>query len=596
MHEYRTHNCGALCSSDVDHIVKLSGWIHKKRDHGSSLLFIDLRDFYGITQLVFNVKTEHDQNLIELASSLRLESVVSVKGLVRLRADDTINPKISTGMIEVIVDELFVHSESEPLPIPVADDNTNYPENLRLQYRFLDLRRKSVRDYIILRNQVIRYMREYMYKEGFMEFQTPILTASSPEGARDYLVPSRLDIGKFYALPQSPQLFKQIIMISGFDRYFQIAPCFRNEDARSDRSPGEFYQLDIEMSFVTEDDIFNFVEPFIYSVFSKFSKKIINKPPFLRLTYNEAIDQYGCDKPDLRNPIIIKDVTDIFIDSEFAIFRNNIKNGYFVKALKVSNIGDKPRSFFDKLISDAKDLGASGMAYIVTGSDSKGPIAKFLDKSKEQKLRNLLEYNDGDIVFFVSEKQKMYHICGKIRDLLGCRFELINENEFYFCWITDFPFYEWNDELNKIEFMHNPFSMPKSNDIDLLKIESDDYQSALKLLSCSYDIVCNGIELSSGAIRNNRLDILYKAFSVLGYSDLYVKKNFGSMVKALSYGAPPHGGLAPGIDRIVMLLAEVENIREIICFPLNQHGCDLLMNAPTEIDDKCLRELGLKFC
>ncbi|AAU03619.1 aspartate--tRNA ligase [Rickettsia typhi] len=589
MHKYRTHNCNELQLSNVGQEVKLSGWVHRRRDHGN-LVFIDLRDHYGITQIVF---TDQNQHLMDYASNLCYESVITVSGTVVARSEGTINNKLLTGHIEVLAVECIVESASSPLPF-VINNEKEAPEESRLKHRFLDLRREKLHNNIILRSQVISHIRHLMIVRGFTEFQTPILTSSSPEGARDFLVPSRIHPGKFYALPQAPQQFKQLLMIAGFDRYFQIAPCFRDEDARADRSPGEFYQLDLEMSFVTQEDIFNTIEPVLYDLFTKFTDKIVSKPPFVRIPYNESMLKYGSDKPDLRNPIIISDVTEIFRDSNFTIFRENIKKGSVVRAIHAPKAASLPRSFFDKMIEFAISEGAIGLSYIQfseTG-EVKGPLSKFLTKQQLEILKATSNTSNGDAVFFASDqKDKAAKLCGKVRIKLGEELNLLEKDCFKFCWITDFPFYEFNEETGKIDFSHNPFSMPQGG-IDALE-QAKTTEELLALTAYQYDIVCNGIELSSGAIRNHKPEIMYKAFSIAGYSAEEVDKRFGAMIRAFKFGAPPHGGIAPGIDRIVMLLAEATNIREIIAFPLNQQAEDLLMNSPSYVDEKALKELSI---
>ncbi|KIJ89300.1 aspartate--tRNA ligase [Rickettsia asembonensis] len=589
MHKYRTHNCNELQISDVGIEVKLSGWVHRRRDHGN-LVFIDLRDHYGITQIVF---TDQNPQLMEDASRLRYESVITVKGTVVARSEDTINNTLPTGHIEVLAGEFIVESAADTLPF-VINTEKDAPEDSRLKHRFLDLRREKLHNNIILRSQIISHIRHLMTGRGFTEFQTPILTASSPEGARDFLVPSRMHPGKFYALPQAPQQFKQLLMVSGFDRYFQIAPCFRDEDARADRSPGEFYQLDIEMSFVTQEDVFSTIEPVMYDLFTKFTDKKVSETPFVRIPYNESMLKYGSDKPDLRNPIIIADVTEIFRDSDFTIFRENIKKGSIVRAIPASKAAALPRSFFDKMIEFAISEGAGGLGYIQfseTG-EAKGPVAKFLSSQQLESLKATASISNGDAVFFASDKKdKAAKLAGKVRIRLGEELDLLEKDCFKFCWITDFPFYELNEETGKIDFSHNPFSMPQGG-IDALE-QAKTTEELLEINAYQYDIVCNGIELSSGAIRNHKPEIMYKAFSIAGYSEEEVDKRFGGMIRAFKFGAPPHGGIAPGIDRIIMLLAEATNIREIIAFPLNQQAEDLLMNAPSYVEDKVLKELSI---
>lgn len=589
MHKYRTHNCNELKISDVGTEVKLSGWVHRRRDHGN-LVFVDLRDHYGITQIVF---TDQNPQLMDDASRLRYESVVTVVGKVVARSEETINNTLPTGHIEVLVGEFIVESAADTLPF-VINTEKDAPEDSRLKHRFLDLRREKLHNNIMLRSQIISYIRQLMTARGFTEFQTPILTASSPEGARDFLVPSRLHPGKFYALPQAPQQFKQLLMVSGFDRYFQIAPCFRDEDARADRSPGEFYQLDIEMSFVTQEDIFTTIEPVMYELFTKFTDKKVSEAPFIRIPYNESMLKYGSDKPDLCNPIIIADVTEIFRDSDFTIFRENIKKGSIVRAIPAPYAAAQPRSFFDKMIEFAISEGAGGLGYIQfseTG-EAKGPVAKFLSTQQLEDLKAAANISNGDAVFFASDKKdKAAKLAGKVRIKLADELDLLEKDCFKFCWITDFPFYELNEETGKIDFSHNPFSMPQGG-LEALE-NAKTTEELLELTAYQYDIVCNGIELSSGAVRNHKPEIMYKAFAIAGYSEEEVDKRFGGMIRAFKFGAPPHGGIAPGIDRIVMLLAEATNIREIIAFPLNQQAEDLLMNAPNYVEDKALKELNI---
>ena len=589
--KYRTNSCGDLKSSDVNKIVKLSGWMHSIRDHGG-LIFIDLRDQYGITQIVI------DQNSIifKEIETLRLESVITVSGKVISRSNETINKKIETGEIEILVEELEVISKAEVLPMQISGDE-NYNDELRLTNRFLDLRRNKMKNNILLRSDIIQFMRKSMLDIGFKEFQTPILTASSPEGARDYLVASRLHPGKFYALPQAPQQFKQLAMVSGFDKYFQIAPCFRDEDARSDRSPGEFYQLDIEMAFCTQEDVFNVVEKIIYNTFDNFSNKKINSSTFPKIPYLEAIDKYGTDKPDLRNPLVLKDMTTLFMDekSNFQVFKNIIKKGGIVKAI-VAPIGEnKPRSFFDKLNSWAREEGASGLGYINFEKKDdgvilgKGPIANNLDIELQNILIKSLDIKLGDAVFFVCDKYKeATKFGGTVINKLAEDLNLIKEDEFSFCWIVDFPMYEIDEATNKIEFSHNPFSMPQGGKKAL------DQEDPLTIKAFQYDIVCNGIELSSGAIRNHDLETMIRAFEIAGYDKKEIEKKFPSLYNAFKFGAPPHGGIAPGIDRIVMLLAEEPNIREVIMFPMNQKAEDLLMGAPNIVNKNQLKELNIE--
>ncbi len=598
MHCYRTHSCGQLSEKDCGTTVRLSGWVHRKRDHGG-VFFIDLRDHYGITQIVTSSEDDVVSMLSEekyqLFCSLTYETVVTITGRVVLRAESAVNSELATGNIEVIAQDINVISNAATLPINVNADY-NFPEDLRLKYRFLDLRRQKMHNNIILRNNVISYLRSKMTESGFMEFQTPILTASSPEGARDFLVPSRIHPGKFFALPQAPQQFKQLLMVAGFDRYFQIAPCFRDEDARADRAPGEFYQLDIEMSFVTQEDIFAAIEPVLEGVFKKFGNKSVSQAPFERITYADAMMMYGSDKPDLRNPLKIVDVSDIFIDSEFSLFSKAINAGSVVRAIRVQSCDTQPRSIFDKMVSFAQnDLGAGGLGYIAIDSTtgaSKGPIAKFLSKEKLEDLKSKLGILDGDVIFFVCDKElAACKIAGKVRTKLGEELNLIEQDVYKFCWIIDFPFYEWSEEDKKVDFSHNPFSMPQGG-LDALAA-ADTIEKQLAIIANQYDIVCNGVELSSGAVRNHDPAIMYKAFEIAGYSHDDVDARFGAMIKAFQYGAPPHGGLAPGIDRIVMLLADEPNIREVICFPLNQNAQDPLMGAPLPATQKQLQELNI---
>lgn len=580
---YRSHTCDNIRTSDVGKVATLAGWIHRKRDHGG-LLFIDLRDSFGITQIVFTV----DSELFDAANNISLESVVSVTGTVVSRSEETINSKLPTGSIELHVTSLEILSSAEPLPMPVNQD-AGYPEDIRLRYRFLDLRRETMQNRIRLRSQVISSIRRRMIEAGFMEFQTPILTASSPEGARDFIVPSRLHPGKFYALPQAPQQFKQLLMIAGFDRYFQIAPCFRDEDARADRSPGEFYQLDFEMSFVTQEDVFNALEPILVGVFEEFSNsRTINNTPFPRIPYKDAILKYGSDKPDLRNPLSIVDVTDIFKDSNFKIFASSIEKGSVIRAIPVPHGAQQPRSFFDKMNSWAQSQGQPGLGYIYWRENNvMGPIARNLDAERLNKLREStkLNHNDDAIFFVCDEPQKAATFAGIVRNTLGTELNLIDKNKFEFCWIVDYPMFEEDPESGKIDFSHNPFSMPQGG------LKALEEKLPTDVLAFQYDIVCNGLELSSGAIRNHLPEIMYKAFSIAGYPKEKVDSLFGGMINALKYGAPPHGGSAPGIDRIVMLLAAENNIREVTAFPMNQTAEDLLMNAPEAIDETHLKEL-----
>ena len=586
MSHYRTHLCSELTDKNLNQQVTLSGWVDTIRDHGN-LIFIDLRDNYGITQCVVDAQ----KNIFESISNLTNESVIKIQGTVIKRSQDTKNDNISTGSIEVDVTNFEILSKSDTLPLPVNSD-IEYGEEIRLKYRFLDLRRNKLHNNILLRNKVISSIRQKMTEKGFVEFQTPILTSTSPEGARDYLVPSRMHPGKFYALPQAPQQFKQLLMIAGFDKYFQIAPCFRDEDSRADRSPGEFYQLDFEMSFVTQEDVFEALESVLYEIFeenknfNKIDETIVSQYPFPRIPFNEAMEKYGTDKPDLRNPLLIKDYTSIFENSNFKIFNDQINNGSKVKGIVVENTADRPRSFFDKLNNWAREEGAAGLGYInLSGKSFKGPIAKNLNDEK------LLKFNlkDNDSIFFICDSNKDAQIfAGRVRDKLCFDLDILEKNSYKFCWIVDYPMYEVDEKTNKIQFSHNPFSMPQGG------LESLINKDPLDVKAFQYDIVCNGVELSSGAIRNHLPDIMYKAFEIAGYSKKDLEENFAGMLNALKFGAPPHGGSAPGIDRIVMLLADEPNIREVIAFPMNQQAMDLMMNAPAKIDKIRLDELGLK--
>jgi len=585
MHAYRTHTCGALRLADAGKTARLSGWVHRKRDHGQ-LLFVDLRDHYGVTQTVIDISSP----LFKEADALKNESVVTLTGTVVKRSAETINPKLPTGEIELQIAEIAVRSEAEPLPFPVNAD-ADYPEDMRLKYRFLDLRREAVHRNIVLRSKVIASIRRRMIEQGFMEFQTPILTASSPEGARDYLVPSRLHPGQFYALPQAPQQFKQLLMVAGFDRYFQIAPCFRDEASRADRSPGEFYQLDLEMSFVTQEDVFAAVAPVLAGVFEEFGDgKPVTKPPFPQIAFDEAMLKYGTDKPDLRNPIVMSDVADVFRGSGFAVFAGALEKGSAVRAIPAPGAAARPRSFFDKLNDWARGEGAPGLGYIVFADGAaKGPIAKFLDAPRLESLRKIAGVGDGDAVFFVCDKPgPAAKLAGAARTRIGREFGLVAEGEYRFCWIVDFPMYERDEETGKIVFSHNPFSMPQGG------LEALTTRDPLEIKAFQYDIVCNGVELSSGAIRNHLPEIMYKAFEIAGYPASEVEARFGGMLNAFKYGAPPHGGSAPGIDRIVMLLAETPNIREVVAFPMNQQAQDLLMQAPAEVPPDRLKELHIR--
>ena len=586
MSYYRTHYCSELSIVNLNENITLSGWVDTIRDHGN-LLFIDLRDNYGITQCVIDSK----KSIFKDISALNHESVIKIMGQVLRRSNEAINKSLKTGEIEVNIDSFEILSNSEVLPLPVNSD-IDYGEEVRLKYRYLDLRRNKLHKNILLRNKVISSIRKKMTQKGFVEFQTPILTSTSPEGARDYLVPSRIHQGKFYALPQAPQQFKQLLMIAGFDKYFQIAPCFRDEDSRADRSPGEFYQLDFEMSFVEQDDVFNAIEPVLYEIFdenksfNKDNPSKISNYPFPRIPYSQSLEMYGTDKPDLRNPLIIKDFSEVFINSDFKIFSEKILSGNIVKGIIINNTKDKSRSFFDKLNNWARDEGAPGLGYIsLIDGEFKGPIAKNLSNEKLKNLKLL----DGDSVFFICDILKKAQLfAGKVREKLCNEMDILEKNSFKFCWIVDFPMYEIDEKTNKLQFSPNPFSMPQG------EMNSLENKEPLDILAFQYDIVCNGVELSSGAIRNHKPEIMYKAFEIAGYKKEELEKKFSGMLNALKFGAPPHGGSAPGIDRIVMLLANEPNIREVIAFPMNQQAMDLMMNAPAEIDKVRLEELGLK--
>jgi len=585
LHPYRSHTCGALRGEHAGQTVRLSGWIHRKRDHGQ-LLFVDLRDKFGITQCVIDISSP----LFKELETARVESVITVTGPVLKRTADTINPSVPTGEVEVRVEALTVQSRAEVLPLQVASDE-DAGEDARLRYRYLDLRREKMQRKIQLRSQVIASIRRRMIEQGFTEFQTPILTASSPEGARDYLVPSRIHPGKFYALPQAPQMFKQLLMIAGFDRYFQIAPCFRDEDSRADRSPGEFYQLDFEMSFVTQDDVFTAIEPVMAGVFEEFANgRAVTKPPFPRIPFAEAMLKYGSDKPDLRNSIEICDVSDAFKGSGFGIFAKAVERGAVVRAIPAPGAAARPRSFFDKMNDWARNEGAAGLGYIVYAEgEARGPIAKNLDPERTAQIKAAAGLNDGDAVFFACDKAvAAAKLAGAARIRLGHDLGLLAPDCFRFCWIVDYPMFEFDEQTQKIEFSHNPFSMPQGG------LEALESQDPLTILAYQYDIVCNGVELSSGAIRNHLPEVMYKAFAIAGYPKEEVETRFSGLISALKFGAPPHGGSAPGIDRIVMMLADEPNIREVVAFPMNQKAEDLMMRAPAEVPPARLKELSLK--
>ncbi len=588
MNKYRTHNCSELKKENNGQEIVLSGWINKKRDHGN-LLFIDLRDNYGMTQCIIDKSNAKFKEL----EKIQLESVIKINGNVVERSKDTINSELETGEIEININSFEILGTCKELPMPVFSDQ-EYAEEIRLKYRFLDLRRKKIHENIILRSKVISFIRDEMFKLGFLEFQTPILTSSSPEGARDFLVPSRLNHGKFYALPQAPQQFKQLIMVSGFDKYFQIAPCFRDEDARADRSPGEFYQLDLEMSFVEQDDVFKVVEKLLVNVFKKFSSKKLMNEKFPKISYEESMLKYGSDKPDLRNPLLINDLTNIFTreDVTFEIFKKLVKSGSKVRCIVTKNTKDKPRSFFDNIDKWAKEQGASGLAYFTIEKDkqvsAKGPVGKFFTSDALKEIMKITGAKEGDSVFLACGKvNEVEKITSQARDKIAKDLDLIDNNSFAFCWIVDYPMFEKDEITNKINFSHNPFSMPQGD------IKDINFDKPLEIKAYQYDIVCNGIELSSGAIRNHIPELMYKLFSIAGYEKKQVDEKFSGMINALSYGAPPHGGIAPGIDRIIMLLANEKNIREVTMFPMNQNAQDLMMNTPSKVNEDQLKELGL---
>ena len=589
MNKFRTHSCSELSEKDLDKKVIISGWLHRRRDHGN-LIFIDIRDHYGITQCV----TENNNEFFSILEKINPESVLKITGKVIKRKKETENLELKTGKIEIKIRNLEILSNANELPIPVFGEQ-DYPEDIRLKYRFLDLRREEMHKNIVLRSKVISFIRSEMLSLGFLEYQTPILTSSSPEGARDFLVPSRLNPGKFYALPQAPQQFKQLIMVSGFDKYFQIAPCFRDEDARADRSPGEFYQLDLEMSFVEQEDIFGVVENLLLNLFKKFSSKKILSEKFPRIPYQDAMLKYGTDKPDLRNPLVIQDVTNIFErdDVKFDIFKNLVKSGSKVRAIVTKNTKNKPRSFFDNIDKWAKDQGASGLAYFTFEKEktisAKGPVGKFFSEDALMAIKKQCEAEIGDSVFFACGKENdVEKILSNARNKIAEDLKIINDDIFAFCWIVDYPMFEKDEKTNKIIFSHNPFSMPQGD------IKNMKFDKPLEIKAYQYDIVCNGVELSSGAIRNHIPELMYKLFSIVGYSKKDVNDKFSGMINALSYGAPPHGGIAPGIDRIVMLLANKNNIREVTLFPMNQNAQDLMMSAPSDVEAKQLKELSLK--
>ena len=589
MNKYRSHNCSELSEKEIDQNVTLSGWLHRKRDHGN-LLFLDLRDHYGMTQCVI----ENDNNFFPVLEKTKPESVLKINGTVVKRSKGTENLDLKTGKIEISIKSVEVLSDAKELPLPVFGEQ-DYPEDIRLKYRFLDLRREEMHKNIVLRSKVISFIRSEMLKLGFLEYQTPILTSSSPEGARDFLVPSRLNPGKFYALPQAPQQFKQLIMVSGFDKYFQIAPCFRDEDARADRSPGEFYQLDLEMSFVEQEDVFNVVEKLMINLFNNFSLKKILNDKFPRISYKESMKKYGTDKPDLRNPLIIHELTNLFKreDVTFDIFKKLVKTGSIVRAIITKNTKNKPRSFFDNIDKWAKEQGASGLAYFTLEKDKKitgkGPVGKFFTEDSLKEIMKTCNAKIGDSIFLACGKEKeIEKILSLARDKIAKDLDIIDKDKFAFCWIVDYPMYEFDEDLKKVIFSHNPFSMPQG------KIEELNFDKPLEIKAYQYDIVCNGIELSSGAIRNHIPELMYKLFSVAGYSKDQVNEKFSGIINAFSYGAPPHGGIAPGIDRIVMLLAGKENIREVTLFPMNQNAQDLMMKAPSEVDEIQLKELSIK--
>ncbi len=583
MNKFRSHNCGELSLKNDGNIVHLSGWVNKKRDHGG-LLFIDLRDHYGLTQCVFDSNIKN----FKIIESLKLESVLKIIGKVVKRSEETINKNLPTGEIEISVEEFIVLNQSDQIPFQISIDD-DASEEQRLKFRYLDLRRDKIHKNIILRSNVINRIREKMLSRNFLEIQTPILTASSPEGARDFLVPSRLNQGKFYALPQAPQIFKQLLMVSNFDKYFQIAPCFRDEDARADRSPGEFYQLDFEMAFAEQEDVLSEIEPVIFEIFKEFSDKKVSNFPFKRITYKDSMNNYGTDKPDLRNPLLINDLTDCFVNSGFKIFEENVKKGMVVKGIKAPKSADMPRAWFDKLNAWARNYGQKGLGYIINlNQEFKGPIASNIKKENLDRLIERVGLESGDSVFFISDKKEDANkFASVVRTELCNQLKLLEKDSFQFCWIVDYPMFEINQTTNKIDFSHNPFSMPQGGMDSLLN------KNPLDILAWQFDIVCNGVELSSGAIRNHKTDIMIKAFEIAGYSHDDLMKKFGFLFNAFKFGAPPHGGSAPGIDRIVMLLSGEENLREVVAFPMNQQAEDLMLGSPSSISEKHLKELGL---
>ncbi|MDR2778296.1 MAG: aspartate--tRNA ligase [Rickettsiales bacterium] len=583
----RTHNCGQLNGNFLGQKVRLAGWVHAVRDHGN-LIFVDLRDNYGITQCV--IDREKGQELVDMISSLRCESVVFIGGTVVARTKETVNPNLNSGEIEVTIKEMTIESMAEQVPFQVSAEDQNYPEDLRIRYRYLYLRSKRMHNNIILRNKIFAFIRQEMWRQEFLEFQTPILTASSPEGARDFLVPSRIHPGKFYALPQAPQQFKQLLMIAGFDKYFQIAPCFRDEGTRADRTL-EFYQLDVEMTFVEQDDVISTIEPVLVNTFRQFSNRKVSEPPFIRISYRDSMLEYGTDKPDLRNPLKIADVTDVFRNSNFSAFASAIGDGSIVRAIAVKGIATRPRSFFDRMVDYALEEGSKGLGYIIFEDNmaARGPVAKFLNTEQLTDIGSIAKAGPGDAVFFLCNVEKeAARLAGKVRTKLGRELELIDKEEYKFCWIVDFPFYEINEETEKLDFGHNPFSFPKGG------LEALSTKDPLTIVCSQYDCVCNGYEMCSGAIRNHRPEIMYKSFELVGYDRSTVDKKFGAMINAFSYGVPPHGGCAFGMERIVMLLLDETNMREVIAFPPNGKGVDLMMGSPSTVDEEQLRELNIE--